>query len=315
MAAFVASAGPEKSTTGRANPGIPFALRALRGGIGVLSRLSPGTASVIAERMFLTPKRRARPAAERQLLAKARRLELPTVHGQLAAWEWGDEGPRVLLVHGWEGRGAQLGALASPLIAAGFRVLTFDAPGHGDSPGERSSLFHFAVAVERAAEAFGPLHAIVTHSMGGAATLWASRHDPLATRLVTIAPPVDLRDFTAMFSKMLGFPEGVRVRLHKRLDARFGVPIEEVRAERLASAMQGPLLVVHDENDREVPIACGEAIARAWPKAQFLRTHGLGHQRILRDPETLHAIVSFVSLRATAGVEAQRSPSTPAASP
>jgi pimeloyl-ACP methyl ester carboxylesterase len=292
---MIAPAVSDKSTTVRAAQSIPFKLRALRGGIGVLSRLSPSTASAVAEKMFLTPRRRPRPAAERQALAKARRLQLPTAHGPLAAWEWGDDGPRVLLVHGWEGRGAQLSALVAPLTAAGFRVLTFDAPAHGDSPGERSSIFHFAVAIERAAEVFGPLHAIITHSMGGASTLWASRHGPLATRLVTIAPPVDLRDFTAMFSKTLGFPEGVRERMHKRLDARFGVPIAEVRAERLASAMQGPLLVVHDENDREVPISCGEAIANAWPEAQFLRTQGLGHQRILRDAATLQSIVNFVA--------------------
>jgi pimeloyl-ACP methyl ester carboxylesterase len=201
----------------------------------------------------------------------------------------------VLLVHGWEGRGAQLGALVEPLTSVGFRVVAFDAPAHGDSPGERSSLFHFADAVERAAHVFGPLHGIVTHSMGGASTLWANRHGPLAVRLVMIAPPVDLRDFTRSLSRTLGLPEKVRGRVHRRLGARFGVPVEDVRAERLAATMRGPLLVVHDENDREVPIACGEAIARAWPGAEVVRTRGLGHQRILRDAETLRTVVRFVA--------------------
>ena len=59
--------------------------------------------------------------------------------------------------------------------------------------------------------------------------------------------------------------------------------------------MRGRLLVVHDENDREVPIACGEAIANAWPGAELVRTRGLGHQRILRDATTLQTITRFVA--------------------
>jgi pimeloyl-ACP methyl ester carboxylesterase len=294
----VASARPDKSTTVRARKGPPFSLRAMRRGMSVLSRVAPEGAAALAERIFLTPRRRVRPATEVAVLAKARRRTLPTENGELAAWEWGGESesaPRVLLVHGWEGRGAQLGALVEPLTALGFRVVTFDAAGHGDSPGDRSSLFHVAHAVERAAEVFGPFHAIVTHSMGGPSTIWASRRASLASRLVMIAPPVDLRDFTRNLSRILGLPEDVRGRVHRRLGARFGVPIEEVRAEALASAMREPLLVLHDEDDREVPIACGELIARAWPGAELVRTHGLGHQRILRDAEVVRTVVRFVA--------------------
>jgi len=302
MTTSTTSIRSEKSTTVRAVAATPmatFRLRAVRGGLRVLSHVAPEGAAVIAERMFLTPRRYPRPPAEISVLASARRRLLPTRYGVLAAWEWparvAADAPTVLLVHGWEGRGAQLGALVEPLTSAGFRVVTFDAPGHGDSPGERSSFFHFAEAVERAAHVFGPLHAIVAHSMGGAVTLWASRTGQLATRLVMIAPPLDLRDFTRTFSRALGLPEDVRGRVHRRLGARFGVPVEAVRAEALAPAMRGALLVVHDDADSEVPIACGEAIARAWPGATLIRTHGLGHRRILRDAATLEATTRFVS--------------------
>jgi pimeloyl-ACP methyl ester carboxylesterase len=300
---MTASAAPLPSrngTTVRTQKGIPWALRAARGGMGVLSRISPPGAAAIAERLFLSPRRHTRPESEREVLRRARSLALPTQYGRLAAWEWGEASPgtsrpRVLLVHGWEGRGAQLGAFVDPLTALDFHVFTFDAPAHGDSPGSRSSLFHFADAVTRAVEEFGPFHAIVTHSMGGASTLWANRNGPLARRLVMIAPPIDLRDFTRSLSRMLGLPEEVRGRIHVRLGKRFGVPVEDVRAEKLASTMNGPLLVVHDENDRDVPLACGEAIANAWPGAEILRTKGLGHRRILHDPATLRTIVRFVA--------------------
>jgi pimeloyl-ACP methyl ester carboxylesterase len=297
MSASVTLPRKENSTTVRAPKPDPFALRVVRGGMGLLSRVAPDGAAAVAEQLFLTPRRRPRPATETRALLRARPFPLPTKRGPLAGWEWGNEGPRVLLVHGWEGRGAQLAGLAERLAMAGFRVVTFDAPGHGDSPGKRSSLFHFADGIEAAAEAWGPLHAVVTHSMGGAAALWANRRAPLAPRLVMIAPPVDLRDFTRALSGVLGITEDVRGRVHERLTKRFGVQIAEVRAERLAATMHGPLLVVHDEADREGPIACGDAIAKAWPGAELVRTRGLGHHRILRDGATLDLIVRYVAQR------------------
>ncbi len=293
-----AAARFETRTTGRAKRQPVFPL-ALRGGMKFLAHVSPASAAAIAEHLFLTPRKRSRPTLERDVIAEATPLVLPTEHGNLAAWQW-DAGPcsrrlRALLVHGWEGRGSQFAALVEPLTAAGFRVVAFDAPAHGDSPGVRSSLFHFADAIERAAERFGPFHAIISLSMGAGAMLWASRHRPLAERVVMVAPPIDLRDFTRTVSRTLGLPEHVLRRLNLRISERFGVPIEGVRAVPIASTMRGALLVVHDENDREVPIAWGEALARAWAGAALVKTKGLGHQRILRDATTLETVVRFVA--------------------
>lgn len=272
----------------------PFVLRALRSSLGVISRVTPDGAAMIAERVFLSPRRYVRPAFEHELCEQARHVFVPSDDGAIATWEWGDEGPRVLLVHGWEGRGAQLGALVPPLVGLGFRVVTFDAPGHGDTAGSISSLFHFARAIRSVVRAFGTFHAVVTHSMGGAATTLALSQEPFARRIAMIAPPIDLRDFTRHLSQQLGLDENVRARIHRRLGDRFGVPIESVRVAALAPAMRAPLLVIHDEEDRNVPIACGELYASTWPGATLVRTRGLGHQRILRDDAVVRALVRFV---------------------
>jgi hypothetical protein len=36
-------------------------------------------------------------------------------------------------------------------------------------------------------------------------------------------------------------------------------------------------------------------IAAAWPGARFMKTQGLGHGRILRDPAVVEAAVAFIS--------------------
>jgi len=289
---------PENSTTGRKPPTFrtPASFRILRAALGALAVVSPTTAGGVAERLFLTPRRSARRTDARAVLATGRRIALPTAYGDLAAWRWGASGgPATLLVHGWEGHGAQLGAFVEPLVAEGLSVVTFDAPAHGDSPGRFSSIVHFAEGVTAAARTLGLLRGIVTHSMGGAGALWASRDGLLAERLVLIAPPIDVADFTGLFARTMGLSEQIREDVHRRLHRRLGVPVEALRAERVVGRLRGPLLVVHDEDDREVPIRCGETIARAWPGAELVRTRGLGHRRILRDVETVRRIVRFVA--------------------
>ena len=39
-------------------------------------------------------------------------------------------------------------------------------------------------------------------------------------------------------------------------------------------------------------------MARAWRGAEMLMTDGLGHRRILRDPDVVAAAVAFVAARA-----------------
>lgn len=299
----IADPSPQKSTNVRPKKAkVPAQLVALRAGLGVLGTLAPSGAAAIAEHLFLTPKRYPRPASELEVLATARHLLVPSPDGPLASWEWGHEGPRVLLVHGWEGRGAQLGALVSPLTSMGFRVITFDAPGHGNTPGNEASIVHFARAIQAVATAYGPLEAMITHSMGGASTVWAFKDRPLAKRLVMICPPIDVRDFTRQLAKTLSLSDTVREGVEARLTRRLGVAPADLRVEALAPKMQTPLLLIHDEGDREVSIACSEAIAARWPGAALIRTQGLGHRRILKDPAVLDAASRFIATGVARGI-------------
>jgi pimeloyl-ACP methyl ester carboxylesterase len=53
-------------------------------------------------------------------------------------------------------------------------------------------------------------------------------------------------------------------------------------------------LVVHDSADPEVDVADAHRIANAWPGAEVITTHGLGHHRILSDPEVVRRVVSWL---------------------
>jgi pimeloyl-ACP methyl ester carboxylesterase len=211
----------------------------------------------------------------------------------MKTWSWG-QGPTILLVHGWNGRATQLGGFVEPLVARGFRVVAFDAFGHGDSPGASMSLPEMASCIRRIADKVGDVYGVIAHSMGGAATTIALADGLQIERAVFVSPPADPRQFLEIFSAALEITDEVRERLKERVERRVGVSMESMRANRIAPSMQVPLLVIHDRDDKEVPVRSGQSIAEAWPGADLIITEGLGHQRILRAEPVTNVAVSFI---------------------
>jgi hypothetical protein len=224
---------PKKSTNGRKgvrelrhDPRV----RLLRHTFAWTSRVSPRLTAAAALRLFLRPARHRRPDREHALLAQA--LPVVGVEG-VAAWQWG-LGPVVLLVHGWEGRGAQLGAFVEPLVRAGFRVVAFDAPAHGESAGSQATLLDFARAVEAVAARVGPIRAVVAHSFGCAGVTLALSRGLSVRAAVFVAPPVRLADGAKVFADLLGLSPAVRADMRAQIEARVGLPWEQLDAAALA---------------------------------------------------------------------------------
>jgi hypothetical protein len=279
----------------------PVSQRAALSGIGALSRVSPGAAAWVAERLFLTPPRHAAPERERDLLARARPGSVRVEGRRLATWTWGS-GPRIMLVHGWGGRGAQLGAFVAPLVASGFSVAWFDGPAHGASEGRLATIPQMERALRGVVAALGPVRGIVAHSGGAVVSAWAVRRwlldgfVDLPEAIALIAPPADFRGYFERFAEACRLSAAARERLDRRLTARVGPP-EAFDLPRFAGDLPVAALVVHDREDAEVRWTEGAAIADAWPEAELVTTHGLGHRRILRDPAVVARVTAFLTAR------------------
>ncbi|MEM1183035.1 MAG: alpha/beta hydrolase, partial [Acidobacteriota bacterium] len=216
----------------------------------------------------------------------------------LKAWRWGSPGPTVVLIHGWGGRGLQLGAFAEPLVDAGFRVVAIDLPAHGSSSGESTSLPEAAAALrwvlDRAQREPGGLAGVVAHSFGCAvisAAIAASMEPP--QRTVFLAPPSDLNAVIERFGELTGFGPAVMERMRRDLASRFRFDWGQVQPYRVAAQLTSPLLVIHDVDDTETPWTAGRQLAESSPSGRFQLTHGLGHFRLLRSPEVVGQAVRF----------------------
>lgn len=272
-----------------------LALPLIRGTFRLLTRLSPSLASDFAVTLFRTPRRFRRPRREAEMLATAEAMTLRIgATTRVQAWRWG-EGPLVLLAHGWEGRGSQMATFAAPLAAAGFSVVAFDAPGHGGSSGTRSSLPHFAWALRAVADVVGEPHAIIAHSLGCAAATLAVRDGLPVSTLVFLAPPLDPYEYTHQFGNMFGLEPAVVDGLQRRIEERFLRRWPAYSVAEAAPQMNVPLLVVHDRDDEETRWDGAVRLTELWPDARLLTTEGLGHRRILRDPDVVREVTGFTA--------------------
>jgi pimeloyl-ACP methyl ester carboxylesterase len=269
-------------------------LAPLRWAFGKLGTIAPKTTGRLALRLFRTPHAHSTPKREKVWLESADRLEFRVGDEAFAAWSWG-EGPTVLLVHGWEGRGSQMGAFAQPLADAGYRAVTFDGPAHGASTGKLSSLPQFAAAIQTIAGRVGSLHGIVTHSFGSPATAWAMQQGLQTDRLVFIAPPADLDEYVDYFCDLLGFSSTARQHMIDRLEDNFNLRWDEARVAALVPQDRTELLVIHDREDQDSAFINGHRVVAAWPGSQLHPTSGLGHRRILRNQAVVSRVVAFLS--------------------
>lgn len=281
-----------RATRSRPRRRAPAGLRWLQRSFAWLGPRAPHLTAALAERVFRTPPPYRAGAEEADAFFFGDPFKVRFGTRELQAWAFG-EGKTVLLVHGWGGRATQLRSFLEPLVQTGHRVVVFDGPGHGESGRGLSSLPEFGAAVAAVLREVGEVHAIIAHSMGAAATALGLEQVGGTPRLVFIAPPAEVRDVTSRFGRALRIPSEVVALMEKRIESRFLRPIASYDLPRWPSRDKPPLLVIHDEDDREVPFEDGNRVARGW-NAPLHVTSGLGHVKLLRHPEVIDRTVSFV---------------------
>jgi pimeloyl-ACP methyl ester carboxylesterase len=268
-------------------------LKAVAFGARALDSIAPTLTTRIMLRHFTRPRRKPGADYRAQLPAGARRLSLAHAAGELAGWTWGDAGPAVLLVHGWEDHSGSMLPFVEPLLALGFRVVTVDAPGHGLSSPGCTHLLDSSEALERVAAAHGPFYSIVAHSFGAAATCLMLARVPSfkPERLALVSPMRDMEQHLEVFADIALLSPQRAERLRRLVTEHIGFAPGEVSALEAIRGLGVPGLVVHDRHDPVIPHEAGVTIAECWQEASLVSTSNLGHRRILKCPRVLEEVL------------------------
>jgi len=273
-----------------------LALLPLRGFFRASAHIAPTLAAPLARRLFCAPRGPRRIRIDFSRVPSHEEFALPykqeTLYGR--AWNLDRGRPRVLLAHGWAGWGLQFSHFITPLLEAGFEVLSFDQPAHGASTGSAVTLPDFARVLMTLDRNFGPFHAVIGHSLGGAASSYALSLGMRANKAVLIGAPADAEAETRRFARALWIPEAARAAMQRAIEQDEGVRLSELRAATIAPRLTQPALLIHDLADREVSVSALQEYS-LWPNSQAMVTEGLGHTRILRDAQVIARTVEFLA--------------------
>jgi pimeloyl-ACP methyl ester carboxylesterase len=285
-----------------------FAPRAARTTLRVLSAVAPPLAAQLGYRVWrnLGRPERVRPH-DVEVHARATRGTLDLAGTRVVTYTWGDGPEIVLLVHGWRSRASRFSAVIRELEAPGRTIVAFDAPGNGDSAGEFVTVLDYAQIVTLLSARYGGFDAIVAHSFGVLAAFLAVREGARAGRLVSIAGVHDVSEILDEFARLVGLNGRAREGLRSLIELRTFPQVDDMWhrfvAELDPADIRTPLLVVHDSLDPVLDPRQSDLIAEAHNgPTDVIRTDGLGHVRILSDPQVLGAISRFADSPTTGTV-------------
>ncbi|MGI6853463.1 alpha/beta hydrolase [Mesorhizobium sp. 1B3] len=293
-----------------------FVFKVIRNAFGIAEHVAPGLCGRAAFELFCrTPNPRSLTAGEQRavdqaarFMAEARRHCLTTRKGRITVFDFKPQGGTrplgtILVLHGWRSRTEYMKSVIEGFRDAGYRVVSLDLPGHGQSSGRRLNMALAVDAVRVAGEWFGPFAAVAGHSFGGAVAVNAAVGavagiPPLATaRLVLISAPSSMPAIFEDFGRFLNLGPRSQLAVAAEVERVTGRRLEDFVGSVQLATVPIPALVIHAPDDREVSADDAKAFARAGDHVRLFWARGLGHRRILFDPEVVSEAVGFVTAR------------------
>ena len=269
----------------------------IRFGVWLSQQLSTSLATQVALYLFFRPQRFKRPVREQEMHEHALQTScyVPEIDKVVQVFRFAGKGSKVLLLHGWSGRGTQLFAFADELRKSNTEVVTFDMPAHGQSLGNKTNIFELVACIKEVHAKYGPFDHAIAHSMGSMALLRALRDGIPMKSAAIIGSGDKIRNVFYRFSEQLQFSDKVTDRMMQTVEKQFGMNLESYSSSMSLEHLKMPLLIVHDKDDKETHFAYSKDLHEIANNSELLLTTGLGHHRILRDSKTVQRIIQFIN--------------------
>ncbi|ETN96552.1 Pimeloyl-ACP methyl ester carboxylesterase [Zhouia amylolytica] len=261
-----------------------------------LQFISPLLASKFAGSLFMSPIKHKMPKREYSMDQHTiqTQVKIPSINKEVVVYEYGKSTKKALLVHGWSGRGTQLFKIADELLKQGYMTISFDAPAHGKAPGSKTNMSEFIDVVLHLTKLYGPFDIGIGHSLGGMTLLNSISQGLHLKKLVIIGCGDKIIDIALDFTRKLGLKDHVGMKMKKQFDQVLGEDINNLSASKAADHVSTPTLIIHDQNDLDVPLSSAENIHKHLQNSDLIVTNGLGHRRILGNDEVITQISKFI---------------------
>ncbi|HEY3558746.1 MAG TPA: alpha/beta hydrolase [Kribbella sp.] len=275
-------------------------------GLQTIGTLSPRLGGRLAFNLWRRPLARGQVRVDEQIVHNAATVDVLNLDDEGAVtgarigagvrtYAWGDGARPVLLVHGWRSRASRYAGFVTRLLELGYSPVSYDAPAHGDSGGEVTSILGHQRIIRALEERHGPFDGVIAHSLGVPFALYAVREGVAAKRMVMISGVADFGYLADAFCAGLGLGPKLNRELRRAIERGYFDGDDSIWSRFSVSTGKTELLVVHNDEDDVVDPRQAQLLLRNYgPKAHFLPTTGLGHRRILSDPAVIAEATAFL---------------------
>ncbi|WP_343617552.1 alpha/beta hydrolase [Flavobacterium sp.] len=262
----------------------------------ILAFFSTKLVTEFASKIFTTPIKHKIPKREFQMDSKSQQkiIHVPAIDKNIVTYEYGKSDRKILLVHGWSGRGTQLFKIAEELLENGYSTISFDAPAHGKSKGQTTIMSEFIASILEIEKHFGPFDAAIGHSLGGMSVLNAIKDGLKLNKAVIIGSGDIVQDILDEFIFKMELKKELGHKLRDFFENKYQLKMDDFSAYKAAQKIEIPVLVIHDNDDPEVPVKAGIHIHQNLKNGTLMLTEGLGHRKILGNHNVIKKILEFI---------------------
>lgn len=265
--------------------------------IRIISTLFPNRVVSFAYHQLTNPQTRKLRAHELETLDKSEKemIRFNEFDIQLYTWKGGEKS--VLLIHGWEGQAGNFSDLVEELIANNYTVYAFDGPSHGFSSRGSTSLFEFTELVGLLIRKF-EVNNLVSHSFGGVATTYALsvNKDITIDKYLLLTTPDKFSERIDDVSIKIGISDKVKKKLISRLEKETKQDVSKLNVSEFVKSVDvKSALIIHDKNDKVLPIEQSQNVNDHWENCTLDEIEGTGHFRILLTKFVLEKAIDFLS--------------------
>lgn len=265
--------------------------------VRIASVLFPKAITSFAYDQLTNPQIRKLRENELETIHKAQTEDFPFMGFNIKLYTWGSGSRKVLLIHGWEGQAGNFSDIIEQLLENDYTVYAFDAPSHGFSSKGSTSLFEFTELVGVLIRKH-KVHKLVSHSFGGVATTYAlfnNKDLEIDTYILLTTPDTFLERINDV-AELTGITSKIKEALIKRLEQENNFDVKKLSVSEFVKAINvKKAIIIHDKNDKVVPIERALNVHKNWEASEFKEIEGTKHFRILRTKAIINDVVAYLN--------------------
>lgn len=262
----------------------------------ILQSISKNLTVKFAKKLFSTPIRYKLPKRELEMNSNTKQelIYIPKIGKKVMVYQYGTSTKKVLLVHGWSGRGTQLVKIADKLIDMGYATISFDAPAHGKSPGKTTLMLEFIESILELEKQYGKFEFAIGHSLGAMSILNSIKQGLNVKKAVILGSGDSINDILLDFVSKIQLKPEFATLMRESFEKKFNDSMESYSGAVAAEKVLVPMLVIHDKEDDDVPYTASVNIHNKLKNSELMLTNNLGHRKILGDEKVISKIQEFL---------------------